>query len=85
MLTCRSEILGGRRRRHAPQRGAIGLPAVTAPPGPAEWQAMKQQAAVITKIGLAPKSVNTPDKGLVVAMKGREPRVGAARRATLPP
>jgi hypothetical protein len=38
---------------------------------------MKQQAAVITKIGLAPKSVNTPDKGLVVAMKGREPRVGA--------
>jgi hypothetical protein len=35
--------------------------------------------------GLAPKSVNTPDKGLVVAMKGREPRVGAARRATLPP
>ena len=32
----------------------LGLPAVTAPPSPGEWQAMKQQAEVIAKSGLAP-------------------------------
>ena len=50
----------------------LGLPAVTAPPSPGEWQAMKQQAEVIAKSGLAPKSVSTPDKILVIAMKARE-------------
>ena len=52
-------------------RGA-SLPAVTAPPSPAEWQAMKQQASVIARSGLAPKAVSTPEKVLVIAMKGRE-------------
>ena len=56
----------------APERGAAGLPAVTAPPSPAEWEAMKQQAAVIARSGLAPKAVNTPEKVLVIALKGRE-------------
>ena len=50
----------------------LGLPAVTAPPSPAEWTAMRQQAEVIAKSGLAPKSVSTPDKILVIAMKARE-------------
>ena len=49
-----------------------GLPAVTAPPSPGEWTAMKQQAGVIARSGLAPKNVNTPEKVLVIAMKGRE-------------
>lgn len=48
------------------------LPAVSGPPSPAEWQAMKQQAAVILKSGLAPKSLNSAEKILTVALKGRE-------------
>ncbi len=54
-------------------RGAgLGLPMVTAPPSPAEWSALKQQASVIARSGLAPKAVSTPEKVLVIAMKGRE-------------
>ena len=52
--------------------GNVGLPAVTAPPSPGEWQAMKQQAEVIARSGLAPKAVSSPDKILVIAMKARE-------------
>lgn len=49
-----------------------GLPAVSGPPSPAEWQAMKQQAVVILKSGMAPRSVDTPEKILTIALKGRE-------------
>ena len=52
--------------------GNVGLPAVTAPPSPGEWQAMKQQAEVIARSGLAPRAVSTPEKILVIAMKARE-------------
>ena len=58
-------IEGGRGRE-------TGLPAVTAPPSPGEWQAMKQQAEVIARSGLAPKAVSSSDKILVIAMKARE-------------
>lgn len=51
---------------------AVALPAVSGPPSPAEWDAMKQQASMIARSGLAPKQVNTPEKVLVIAMKGRE-------------
>src|SRR4051812_34462963 len=49
-----------------------GLPAVTAPPSPAEWDALKQQASVIARSGLAPRAVSKAEKVLVIAMKGRE-------------
>ncbi len=52
--------------------GNTGLPTVTAPPSPSEWTAMKQQASVIARSGLAPKAVSTPEKILVIAMKARE-------------
>lgn len=51
---------------------STSLPAVQGPPSPAEWRAMRDQAAVIVKSGMAPKSVNTPEKVLVIALKGRE-------------
>jgi hypothetical protein len=51
---------------------ASSLPAVTAPPSPTEWNAMRQQADVIVRSGMAPKSVNTPEKVLTIALKGRE-------------
>lgn len=54
------------------RQAATGLPAVTAPPSPSEWTAMKQQASVIAKSGLAPRAVSTPEKILVIAMKARE-------------
>lgn len=49
-----------------------GLPAVSGPPSPSEWEAMRQQAEVIARSGMAPRSVSTPEKILVIAMKGRE-------------
>lgn len=49
-----------------------GLPAVSGPPSPTEWESMKQQASMIARSGLAPKAVSTPEKVLVIAMKGRE-------------
>ncbi|MDP9438982.1 MAG: recombinase RecT, partial [Actinomycetota bacterium] len=61
-----ARIEGGRGSGH------VGLPAVTAPPSPSEWNAMKQQAQVIARSGLAPKAVSTPEKILVIAMKARE-------------
>ena len=54
------------------RRAGAGLPAVTAPPGPGEWEAMKQQASVIARSGLAPRSVSKPEQVLVIALKGRE-------------
>lgn len=54
------------------RQAGTGLPAVTAPPSPSEWEAMKQQASVIARSGLAPKAVSKPEQVLVIALKGRE-------------
>lgn len=51
---------------------SAGLPAVSGPPGPQEWKALKEQAVVILKSGMAPRSVDTPEKILTIALKGRE-------------
>lgn len=56
----------------ATARPTSGLPAITAPPAPAEWRAMRDQAEVIARSGLAPRAVSSPDKILVIALKGRE-------------
>ncbi len=57
----------------APIAGAaVGEAAVTAPPSPAEWTAMKQQAAVIYRSGMAPRSIKSAEQVLVIALKGRE-------------
>lgn len=55
---------------YQPQRDS--LPAVTAPPGPLEWRAMREQCEVICESGLAPRTLNTPAKILAVMLKGRE-------------
>lgn len=47
------------------------LPAIK-PPSVSEWSVMRQQAEVIAKSGLAPKSASTPEKILTIALKGRE-------------
>jgi hypothetical protein len=39
---------------------------------PAEYSTLKDQARMVVRSGLAPKAVNTPEKVLVIAMKGRE-------------
>ena len=54
------------------RQAGVGLPAVTAPPSPGEWEAMKQQASVIARSGLAPRAVSKPEQVLVIALKGRE-------------
>lgn len=46
--------------------------AVSGPPSPMEWRAMREQAEVIAASGLAPRAVNTREKVLVIALKGRE-------------
>lgn len=51
---------------------ASALPTVTAPPSPPEWRAMREQAEVIVRSGMAPRGVNTPEKVLAIALKGRE-------------
>lgn len=51
------------------------LPAVTEAArslSPSDYNVLKEQARTIVKSGLAPKAVNTADKVLVIAMKGRE-------------
>lgn len=53
----------------------VHLPAVVGPPSPEEWRALKEQAAVIARSGLAPRSANTPEKVLVIALKARELRL----------
>ena len=68
------------RREAAPRHGEARIgtadtAALVAPPSPAEWEALKEQAAVIVKSGLAPSSVDTPEKVIVIALKGREVRI----------
>jgi len=41
-------------------------------PSVAEWQALKEQATLAQRSGLLPKSVDTPEKAIVIAMMGRE-------------
>jgi hypothetical protein len=59
--------------------GPRSAPAIAnySPPDKGEWEIMRQQADVIAKSGLAPRAVSTPEKVLVIAMKGRELRVPA--------
>ena len=38
----------------------------------AQWAVMKDQAGLIVKSGLAPKSVDSPEKALVIILTGRE-------------
>lgn len=56
-------------------RSSAELPAVSGPPSPAEWQAMREQCEVILVSGMAPKALNTPQKVLAVCLKGRELRL----------
>lgn len=37
-----------------------------------EWQSIKQQAQMAVKSNLLPNTINTPEKAVVVALKGRE-------------
>lgn len=53
----------------------VRLPDVTTAPSPAEWGALRDQAAVIVASGMAPRTVNTAEKVLTIALKGRELRI----------
>lgn len=37
-----------------------------------DWQAMKEQASIAIKSNLMPKSIDTPEKALIIMMMGRE-------------
>lgn len=41
-------------------------------PNDAEWSMLKEQAAMAVKSGLLPQAVNTPEKAIAIALKGRE-------------
>jgi len=48
---------------------------VTSAPSPLEWKAMTEMAEVIASSGMAPRSVDTPEKVLTISLKGRELRL----------
>lgn len=54
---------------------AIREPGSLMPVG-AEWEALKEQAGILVKSGLLPQSVNTPEKAIAIALKGRELGIG---------
>jgi hypothetical protein len=41
-------------------------------PAPAEWTMLKEQASIVLKSGFLPKDINTPEKAIAIALKGRE-------------
>lgn len=41
-------------------------------PSEAEWRLIKEQATIAVKSGLLPRAVDTPEKAIVIALKGRE-------------
>jgi len=45
---------------------------VTLFPTQAEWAMLKEQATMAVKSGLLPRAVDTPEKAIIIALKGRE-------------
>lgn len=41
-------------------------------PSPAEWGMLKEQAALVVKTGFLPKAIDTAEKAITIALKGRE-------------
>ncbi len=41
-------------------------------PSPAEWQMIREQASIVVKTGFLPKAIDTPEKAIAIALKGRE-------------
>lgn len=41
-------------------------------PSESEWKMLKEQAAMVVKTGFLPAAVNTPEKAITIALKGRE-------------
>lgn len=41
-------------------------------PSEGEWKMLKEQAAMAVKTGLLPRAIDTPEKAIAIALKGRE-------------
>jgi hypothetical protein len=41
-------------------------------PSESEWKMLKEQAEMVVKTGFLPQAVNTPEKAITIALKGRE-------------
>lgn len=41
-------------------------------PSEAEWAMLKEQAAMVVKTGFLPRAVDTPERAIAIALKGRE-------------
>lgn len=41
-------------------------------PSETEWKMLKEQATMAVKSGFLPRAVDTPEKAIVIALKGRE-------------
>lgn len=41
-------------------------------PSESEWRMLKEQAEMVVKTGFLPQAVNTPEKAITIALKGRE-------------
>lgn len=41
-------------------------------PTAVEWNMLKEQAAMVVKTGFLPKAIDTPEKAIAIALKGRE-------------
>lgn len=41
-------------------------------PSESEWKMLKEQAEMVVKTGFLPSAVNTPEKAITIALKGRE-------------
>jgi len=47
----------------------MNLPTLTSP---TEWAIIKEQASLLVKSGMLPATINTPEKAIAIALKGRE-------------
>jgi len=45
---------------------------VTLFPSQAEWEMLKEQAAMVVKTGFLPSAIRTPEQAIAIALKGRE-------------
>jgi hypothetical protein len=59
-------------RDNLPAVSSAGVPAVSGPPGPLEWQAMKEQSRILVASNFLPRAVDSEEKALAIMLKGRE-------------
>jgi hypothetical protein len=53
-------------------RSLAPVQSISIMPTESEWAMLKEQALMVVKTGLLPKTIDTPEKAIAIALKGRE-------------